>query len=120
MSFLTSEASSCGTIIANPEFDAITVSIPKTSRVAPSVSMPNPLARLAELLLANDRLMEELASSRGRIARARAYQDEPGCNVRFGLANFERCRVKHSGILAQLRANRIEAMGLLGRSATAI
>jgi len=64
--------------------------------------------------------MDELASSRERISRARSYQLEPGCNARFGSAHFDRCRAKHSGILAQLRANRIEALAILGRGASAI
>ena len=74
----------------------------------------NPLERLAQLVIANDRLMDDLAASRARIVSARAYLDSPECNPRFGSAHLERCRARHSGVLAQLRANRIEALRLLG------
>lgn len=73
----------------------------------------NPLERLAQLLRANERLMGDLATSRARIWDARAYLDGPGGDLHFGEAHLDRCRIKHSGILAQLRANRIEALGLL-------
>jgi len=82
----------------------------------PSTS-PNPLERLAHLVNSNDRLMDELTTSRARIDAARIYLDSPGCNDRFGSAHLDRCRARHSGILAQLRANRIEALRLLGEGA---
>lgn len=82
----------------------------------PSTS-PNPLERLAQLVNSNDRLMDELTTSRARIDAARAYLDSPGCNDRFGSAHLDRCRARHSGILAQLRANRIESLRLLGEDA---
>ena len=120
MSFLTLDAPRGESLVADSQFPS-----PATPPSNPRpIDLPgdaaSPLERLAQLVLANDRLMEDLASSRRRISRARAYQDEPGCNVRFGAAHLERCRSKHSGILAQLRANRIEALGLLGRSGSAI
>jgi hypothetical protein len=80
--------------------------------VAPAVA--NPLERLAQLVIANDRLIDDLARSRSRIIAALTYLDEPGCNSRFGSAHLERCRNRHALILAQLRANRIEALRLLG------
>ncbi len=86
---------------------------PRRSTLPPATAS-NPLERLAQLVIANDRLMEELATSRARIAAARVYLDSSDCNVGFGSAHLERCRSKHSGILAQLRANRIEALHLLG------
>ena len=87
----------------------------KTTPAGPGpTTTPNPLERLAQLVIANDRLMDELAASRARIVAARVYLDSPECNPRFGSAHLERCRSKHSGILAQLRANRIEALHLLG------
>ena len=76
----------------------------------------NPLERLAQLVHSNDRLMDELTVSRGRIVAARTYLDRPGCHARFGSAHLERCRTKHTGILAQLRANRIESLHLLGHA----
>ncbi len=76
----------------------------------------NPLERLVEIMRSNDRLMGELAASRERIDRARAYLDAPGSNARFGSAHLDRCRARHSAILAWLRANRIEALALLAPS----
>ena len=75
----------------------------------------NALERLAQLMISNDRLMDELVTSRARIIAAQAYLDKPGCNNRFGSAHLERSRAKHSAILTQLRANRIEALQLLGQ-----
>jgi hypothetical protein len=87
------------------------------ARLFPAPQAPptatNALERLAQLVDANDRLMDELTTSRARIVAARNYLDRPGCNARFGMAHLERCRDRHSGILAQLRANRIEALSLL-------
>jgi hypothetical protein len=90
-----------------------TLDRPARAEQDPAVAS-NPLERLAQLVNANDRLMDELTTSRARIVSARAYLDRPGCNTRFGSAHLERCRGRHSGILAQLRANRIEALRLLG------
>jgi len=93
-------------MVSNSQFDTMIPPIPPTAT--------NPLERLSQLMIANDRLMDELAVSRTKIVAARTYLDSPGCNPRFGSAHLERCRTKHSGILAQLRANRIEALHLLG------
>jgi hypothetical protein len=84
----------------------------KTESTPPIAS--NSLERLAQLMISNDQLMDELVTSRAKIVAARTYLDKPDCNLRFGSAHLERCRAKHSGILAQLRANRIEALQLLG------
>ena len=120
MSFLTLDAPRGGSLVADSQFPSPIPPAPDSRPMDLPGAAANPLERLAQLVLANDRLMEDLASSRRRISRARAYQDEPGCNARFGAAHLERCRCRHSGILAQLRANRIEALGLLGRSGSAI
>lgn len=93
-------------------------SIP-TRSTPPAASATNPLERLTQLVIANDRLMDELTTSRARIVSARAYLDRPGCNLSFGSAHLERCRGKHAGILAQLRANRIESLQLLGEGSSA-
>lgn len=88
---------------------------PRRRRPVPTPPIAtNPLERLSQLMLSNERLMDELATSRVRIADARAYLDGPDARPRFGEAHLDRCRSKHSGILAQLRANRIEALHLLG------
>jgi hypothetical protein len=103
----------CGIMTENPTIDPAPAKV-MAGRPSPRAAS-NPLERLIQIMQSNDRLMEELAASRDRIARARAYLDEPGRNARMGSAHLERCRVKHSGILARLRANRVEALGLLGR-----
>ncbi len=87
-------------------------------KATPSIAS-NSLERLAQLMISNDELMDELVTSRARIVAARTYLDKPACNLRFGLAHLERCRTKHSGILARLRANRIEALQLLGEAGSA-
>ncbi len=87
---------------------------PRGGRPAPAIAA-NPLERLAQLMRSNERLMDDLAASRARLETARAYLDEPGGNAPLGTAHLDRCRVKHSGILARLRGNRIEAFDLLGR-----
>jgi hypothetical protein len=82
----------------------------------PSTPPPNPLERLAQLVHANDRLIDDLTSSRARIVAALTYLDKPDCNIAFGSAHLQRCRTRHARILAQLRANRIEALDLLAGS----
>jgi hypothetical protein len=77
----------------------------------------NALERLAQLVVSNDQLIDELTCSRARIVSALTYLDQPGCNARFGSAHLERCRNRHSEILAQLRANRLEALELLAHPA---
>ncbi len=105
-----------GTIITNPQ-NLLELASPRRVRPAPSYRIAtNPLERLAQLMLSNERLMEDLATSRSRIASARGYLDGPDCHVRFGEAHLDRSRAKHSGILAQLRANRIEALHLLAEA----
>jgi uncharacterized membrane protein len=103
----------CGPSFADSQFQPTNPGRPDRAELTPSVAS-NPLERLAQLVNANDRLMDELTTSRARIVAARAYLDRPGCNARFGSAHLERSRGRHSGILAQLRANRIEALRLLG------
>jgi hypothetical protein len=102
-----------GTSFMNSLLSPTTSTQPARAVLAPLVAS-NPLERLSQLVNANDQLMDELTTSRARIVSARAYLDRPGCNARFGSAHLERCRARHSGVLAQLRANRIEALHLLG------
>jgi hypothetical protein len=102
-----------GTNLTASQLEPIPIDRPAWVERVPLVAL-NPLERLAQLVNSNDWLMDELTTSRARIVSARAYLDRPGCNTRFGSAHLERCRAKHSGILAQLRANRIEALRLLG------
>jgi hypothetical protein len=93
------------------DLDIPPIRVPRPEQTVPIAS--NSLERLSQLMLSNDRLMDELVTSRARIVAARNYLDRVDCNPRFGSAHLERCRTKHSGILAQLRANRIEALQLL-------
>ncbi len=97
-------------------FSQLDLMIPpkKPRRSEPVAPASNPLERLAQLVIANDRLIDELTRSRARIVAALTYLDEPGCHARFGSAHLERCRDRHAAILAELRANRIEALQLLG------
>jgi hypothetical protein len=90
---------------------------PKSARTSENLALasPNPLERLAQLVTANDRLIDDLATSRTRIVAALTYLDKPDCNPRFGSVHLERCRTRHAAILAKLRANRIEALHLLGK-----
>jgi hypothetical protein len=108
----------CGTYLADSQSRPTTQGRPDRAEPTPAVAS-NPLERLSQLVNANDRLMDELTTSRARIVAARAYLDRPGCNARFGSAHLERSRGRHSGILAQLRANRIESLRLLGEGGSA-
>lgn len=74
----------------------------------------NPLERMAQLVRSNDLLMGELEKARGRVVRARLALETPAGNTRLGSLYLEHCKSKHRGVLAQLRANRIEANRLLG------
>ncbi|WP_435009342.1 hypothetical protein P12x_000594 [Tundrisphaera lichenicola] len=98
--------------------------VPTLAHQEPKKAVPpiasNPLERLAQLMLSNDRLMDELSASRTRITDARSNLDSPGSNSRFGEAHLDRCRSRHSRILAQLRANRIEALQLLGEGGSGV
>jgi hypothetical protein len=111
-------SSAHGTSFTDSRLPLTTPTQSARAEVSPLVA-PNPLERLSQLVDANDQLMDELTTSRARIVSARAYLDRPGCNARFGSAHLERCRTRHSGVLAQLRANRIEALHLLGEGGSA-
>ncbi|MBX6313856.1 MAG: hypothetical protein IRY99_13210, partial [Isosphaeraceae bacterium] len=74
---------------------------------------PNPLERLIQIVRSNDYLLDELGRLRDRLACARAYLTQPGCNLVLGRANLDWLRAKRAGLLAQLRANRLEACQLL-------
>ena len=115
MTCSTTAHSAYETVATNPQFNAEATRANLHRSVPTPPIASNPLERLAQLVVSNDRLMDELVTSRTRIVAARAYLDNPGCHARFGSAHLERCRTKHSGILAQLRANRIEALQLLGK-----
>jgi hypothetical protein len=79
---------------------------------------PNPLERLTQIVQSNDHLLGELQKFRGKVNCARAYLDDPRCNIVLGTVSLNWARTKHTGVLAQLRANRIEANHILGNSAS--
>jgi len=81
-------------------------------------SLPTELGRLVRLVQDHDRLQRELDALGRQVAAARSYLAEPGGNVRLGAAHLERLRARRSGALALLRANRLEAAGLLGTAAS--
>ena len=70
--------------------------------------------RIVRLMKDNERLFADLGAIVARIEQARAYLAVPDCHLPLGLANLSRLKVKHSGLLALLRANRIEALDALG------
>ncbi|HWE35902.1 MAG TPA: hypothetical protein VG406_04960 [Isosphaeraceae bacterium] len=74
-----------------------------------AAARPDAFERLVRLLKDNERLVGELKDLGDKLLRARAYRADPGCNVALAEAHINRLRAKHSGVLALLRANRIEA-----------
>ena len=78
---------------------------------------PNDFERLVRLVRDNERLRADLEATRARARRAWAYLTEPASNPALALAQLEHLRQKRSAILAQLRANLIEARELLGGEA---
>ena len=72
--------------------------------------------RIVRLVKDNDRLFAELAAIHARIGRARSYLADPDCHLplALALANLSRLKATHSGLLARLRSNRIEALHALG------
>lgn len=71
------------------------------------------IERLVRILQRNERLIAEQRALTDRLRRARAYLAEPGCNLRLGTAQLSYLRVKYSGVLAHLRANRREARDIV-------
>ncbi len=75
----------------------------------------NDFERMVRLLKSNESLFEELRALRRRIQGVRAYLADPSGNPAVGRAFYTRLRAKHSGVLALLRANRIEAQQILDK-----
>jgi hypothetical protein len=74
---------------------------------------PTVFEHLARIMERNERLGAEQRALTDRLRRARAYLAEPGCNLRLGTAQLFHLRVKYSGVLAHLRANRREARDIV-------
>ncbi len=100
-------------------------SIADAPRLVPSITVaacgpprgdadrPTVFERLVWLVKSNERLIAEQRGLTDRLHRARAYLAEPGCNLRLGTAQLSYLRVKYSGVLAHLRANRWEARDIV-------
>jgi hypothetical protein len=76
----------------------------------------NGFERLVRLVRDNEHLFEQARELRVRLNRARTYLAEPQSNPILGHAQLNRLRNQHSGVLARLRANRIEAQELLAHT----
>jgi hypothetical protein len=76
---------------------------------------PDDFGRLVGLVRSNEGLTERLGVVSRRLRIVRAYLAQDGCNLRLGQAYYLYWRTKHSGVLQQLRANRLEARRLLAR-----
>lgn len=87
-----------------------------TRAMAPTSSLrgnDGSFARLARLVVSNDRLLADLDDLDARLAEARAYLADPACNAALGRAYLEGVRGRRARVLATLRANRLEAREFL-------
>jgi hypothetical protein len=73
------------------------------------------LARLAWITRSNERLATVLRAVSERLQSVRKYLSQADANVTLGMAYYRYWRAKHSGVLALLRANRVEARLRLAR-----
>ena len=83
-------------------------------RSAGEVETPNPLARLIQILRQNEDVLGRLEAQARRLSRAWAYADDPGSNPALGTALVDHARLGYENLLAVLRANRTEALTILG------
>jgi hypothetical protein len=83
--------------------------------VAAGGEPPDDFGRLVGLVRSNEGLTDLLGVVSRRLRDVRAYLAQDGCNPRLGQAYYLYWRTKHSGVLQQLRANRLEARRLLAR-----
>jgi hypothetical protein len=84
-----------------------------TASRRPGGETPNPLERLIRIVRQNDDLLARLEEQGRRLARARAYADDPDSNPALGAALVDHARRGYMHILDLLRANRAEAFGIL-------
>ena len=82
-----------------------------TGAVAPAARCDHPteFERLVRLLQSNERLSAEQRVLAGQAPSGPGLPGRARVNSRLGMANLSHVRVKHSGVLALLRANRLEA-----------
>ena len=74
----------------------------------------NPLERIVQIIRSNAELYERLDRLVERIAGVRRYLVRPDCNTVLARAELARLKSNYSAVLIRLRANRVEARGLLG------
>jgi hypothetical protein len=82
-------------------------------RSAGEIEVPNPLARLIEILRQNDDVLGRLEAQSRRLSRAWAYADDPESNPALGTALVEHAHRGYVHLLDVLRVNRAEALGIL-------
>jgi len=67
------------------------------------------------LLRNNEQLFGALEGVSQRLHEVRTYLAQDDCNVSLGRECYRYWRTRHSGVLTQLRANRVEARRVLRR-----
>ena len=67
------------------------------------------------LLRSNEQLFGALEGVSQRLHEVRTYLAQDDCNVSLGRECYRYWRTRHSGVLTQLRANRLEARRVLRR-----
>ena len=97
------------------------VTLPKLARTARSdrgtdaAPADDPFAQLARLVASNDRLAAQLKFFDAQLAYVDGYLAEGPPNFKVAQARRNLLRTYRSRVLAQLRANRIEAREFLSR-----
>ncbi len=76
--------------------------------------------RMVVLLRSNERLFGTLEGVSQRLHEVRAYLAQDDCNVTLGRECYRYWRDRHSRVLTQLRANRVEARRVLRRLDSAV
>jgi hypothetical protein len=107
----------CG--IAPSPFATHAIATPSVSHpsdvAGASLAPPNLFEQIVRLVQSNERLFAERDALVAKLGRARAHLAEPGCNRNFAMAHLKHLKLKHSSVLALLRANRLQARQILDR-----
>jgi hypothetical protein len=80
-----------------------------------SLAPPSTFERIVQLVQSNDRLFTERDALLAKLEQARGYLADPDSNRNFAQAYLNHLRLKHSSVVARLRANRLEARQILAR-----
>ncbi len=80
-----------------------------------SLAPPDLFEQVVRLVQSNDRLFAERDALVAKLGRARTYLADPDCNRNFATAYLNHLKLKHSSVLALLRANRLQARQILDR-----